>query len=185
MASLLILLTPCIALMAPLSSPTFSITLVLALTIALATMMPVHLWQTWKMDYDDDESGNENESEAVIEDATNIVHAAFAALAMSSGATSTSFRVANGTVVHNQNHYSKAGATIYGDGIRSEEEGVGARRQNEWQTGARESEPIHTRQEYGVSSRTGSQRRGYWALGGFDHFRVSVRRSVEDPERMV
>ena len=185
MASLLILLTPCIALMAPLLSPAVSITLVLALIIALATMMPIFLRQTWRMDYNDDESGNEKESEAVIEDATNIVHAAFAALAMSPGATSTSFRVVNGTVVHNQHHYPTAGATSYGDGIRSEEAEVGAGRRNEWQTGARESGPNHTRQEFGVSSRKGSRRRGYWALGGFDHFRVSVRRSVEDPEMMV
>lgn len=190
MASLLILLTPCIALMAPLLSPAVSITLVLALTIALTTTMPIFLWQTRKMDYDDDENGNENESEAVIEDATHIVHAAFAALAMSPGATSTSFRVVNSTLMHNQNHHSTAGVTSYGDGsadgFRSEEEEVGAGKHNEWQTGARASEqPIDTRQEYGVSPRIGSRRRGYPLLGGFDHFRVSVRGSVEGPEGMV
>lgn len=142
------------------------------------------------MDYDDDESGNENEPEAVIEDATNIVHAAFAALAMSPGATSTSFRVVNSTLMHNQNHHSTAGVTSYGDGsadgFRSEEEEVGAGKHNEWQTGARASEqPIDTRQEYGVSPRIGSRRRAYPLLGGFDHFRVSVRRRVEGPEGMV
>lgn len=186
MDSLLILLPPCIiALMVPLLSPAVGITIILGLTIALAITLPIFVWQTWSMEYHEDEGGNEYDSEAVTEDATNIAQAAFAALAMSPGATSTSFRVVNGTVVHNQHHRSTAGATSYGDWNRSEEEGAGFGRQNEWQTDARESERFLTRQEHGVSSRIGSRRMGYWALGGFDHFRVSVRKTVEDPEMMV
>lgn len=44
--------------------------------------------------------GEHEENEAVVEDATNIARAAFAALERNPGATSASFRVVNGVVMH-------------------------------------------------------------------------------------
>ncbi len=49
--------------------------------------------QTWKI-------RDHHETEAVAEDASNIAHAAFAALARDPGASSASFQVKNGVVMH-------------------------------------------------------------------------------------
>ena len=60
---------------------------------------------------DEDEAGpradDEDESDAVMEDTKNIVHAAFAALTKLRGATSTSFHAVKGFAIH---QHSTAGA---------------------------------------------------------------------------
>ena len=88
-----IIVTPCIALMARLISPAFSAVAVLALAISLSVVITLHSLHTWSM-------ADHEEDEAVTKDAQSIVHAAFLALAKDPGATSASFNVANGVVVH-------------------------------------------------------------------------------------
>ena len=44
--------------------------------------------------------GDQDQNDVVAEDATNIVRAAFAAMARDPGTTSASFRVVNGVVLH-------------------------------------------------------------------------------------
>lgn len=68
--------------------------------------MTILFIQTWSL-------GDCIEDEAVTEDAANIVRAAFAELARDPGATSASFRVANGVVVH---RHSAAGVSNRGYG---------------------------------------------------------------------
>ncbi|CAF9911689.1 hypothetical protein IMSHALPRED_010547 [Imshaugia aleurites] len=107
MATLLILVTPCIALMAPLFiSPAISILAVLALAITQIIVITFLFFRSRNMVHHD-------ETEAVTEDATNVVHAAFAAVARDPGATTASFRVVNGVVVH---RYSTAGSANGRDG---------------------------------------------------------------------
>lgn len=119
MATLLILATPFIALMAPLIDPAISFVAVLALAVTLIIIITLLFRQTWNV-------GNHDDNEAVAEDAINIAHAAFAALARDPGTTSASFRVVNGTVVHRR---SVAGVPNGGDGsanrIRPEEDNSG------------------------------------------------------------
>ena len=91
--TLLILVTPCIALMVPFMSLTASIFAVLALAVTLSIVKAFLFVQTRKM-------RDHHETEAVAEDASNIAYAAFAALARDPGALSTSFRVKNGMVMH-------------------------------------------------------------------------------------
>ena len=111
MATLLILVTPCIALMAPpLISPAISILAVLALAITQIIVITFIYYQSRNMVRHD-------ENEAITEDATNIVHAAFAAVARDPGATTASFRVVDGVVVH---RYSTAGSANGRDGSQSE-----------------------------------------------------------------
>ena len=93
MPTLLILITPCIALMIPFMSPATSILAVLALSVTLGIVMALLFFQTWKM-------RDHHETEAVAEDASKIAHAAFAALSRDPGASSASFRVKNGVVMH-------------------------------------------------------------------------------------
>ncbi|CAF9921513.1 MAG: hypothetical protein ALECFALPRED_001815 [Alectoria fallacina] len=94
MATLLIFITPCLALMAPLISPAISIFAVLALTTTLILIMTFLFLQTWTtLDHD--------ENKAIAQDAPNILRAAFAALeTRNPGATSASFRLVNGVVLH-------------------------------------------------------------------------------------
>lgn len=67
--------------------------------------------------------GEEDENQAAAEDATNIVHAAFEALARDPGAKSASFRMVNGVVLHRN---STADVPTSGDGSAEsvESEGV-------------------------------------------------------------
>ena len=58
-------------------------------------------------------AGDEYESDAVIEDATNTVHAAFAALTRFLGATPTSCHVVEGSAIH---QHSTTGALKRDDG---------------------------------------------------------------------
>ena len=75
--------------------------------------------QIWNMRDDEDEAGagagadKEYESDAIIEDATNIVHAAFTVLAESPSATSTSFHVKKRSAM---SQHSTASALKYSDG---------------------------------------------------------------------
>lgn len=135
MATLLILATPCIALMAPLIDPTISFVAVLAPPVTLIIIMTPLFRQTWNV-------GNHNDNEAVAEDAINIAHATFAALARDPGTTSASFRVVNGTVVHRR---SVAGVPNGGDGsanrIRPEETGSGSQDDSGTDGGKMESWP--------------------------------------------
>ena len=136
MTELLILVPPCIALMAPIMSPAFSVLVVLALAVTQSILTTLLYLQVWNTRDEDDEAGagaeadDEYESDAVIEDATNIVHAAFAALAKSPGTTSTSFHVVKGSAIH---QHSSAGALKRDDGdgqvsgIRLEEVCLGCR----------------------------------------------------------
>ena len=125
MTSLLILATPCIALMATIINPAIGVLVALALAVALSILMTILFLQTWNVE-DGDEVEDEAEAEAVVEDASNIVYAAFAALARSPGATSTSFRVANGIVVHQHPAADdREDANGYANGIWSEEVGLG------------------------------------------------------------
>ena len=122
MAELLILVPPCIALMAPVMSPAFSVSVVLALAVTQSILTIFLCLQVWNMKDDDEEAGagagtradDEYEYNAVIEDATNIVHATFAAFAKSPGATSTSFQVVQGSAIH---QHSTAGALKHSDGV--------------------------------------------------------------------
>lgn len=120
MATLFLLVTPCIALMAPLINPAISILAVLALTVMLSVALTALFLWTWN-------TGDHDENEAVADDATNIVRTALAALARDPGATSASFRVVNGVVVHRD---PTAGVPNGGDGpangVRSEEVGSGS-----------------------------------------------------------
>ena len=101
MSELLILIPPCRALMAAITSPAVRFLVVLALAVTLSILMTILCLQTWNVrDVDELETQNDFESDPVIEDATKIVQAAFSALARSPGATSTSFRAVNGTVMH-------------------------------------------------------------------------------------
>ena len=99
MTELLILVPPCIALMTPIMSPAFSVSVVLALAVTQSILTTLLWLHVWKMSDDDDEAragagaDDEYESDAVIEDATNTIHAAFAVLAKSPAATSTFFHV--------------------------------------------------------------------------------------------
>ena len=88
---LFIFIAPCIALLAPLLGPSLCDLLVLALAVALRILVTMLVWQIWDM-----REGSQDEPvdrEAVKEDATHIVHAAFKALARNPGARSAAFRV--------------------------------------------------------------------------------------------
>ena len=121
MTELLILVPPCIALMAPFLSPVSRVSVVLALAATQSILATILCLQVWNMRDGDDETeagvgpgaDDEYESDAVIEDAKNIVHAAFAALTKPPGATSTSFYVVKGSAIH---QHSIAGALKRGDG---------------------------------------------------------------------
>ena len=121
MAEFLILVPPCIALMAPVMSPAFSVSVVLALAVTQSILAIFLCLQVWNMKDDDEEAGagagatahDEFESDAVIEDATNIVHATFAALAKSPGVASTSVHVVRRSAIHQQ---STASALKHSDG---------------------------------------------------------------------
>ena len=128
MSELLILVPPCVALMVPIMSPASSVLVVLVLAVTQSILTIVLCLQIWNMRDDDNGAGaeadDEYESDAVIKDATNIVHVAFAALTRHPGATSTSFHVVTGSAIHQK---STAGALKHDDGdgcvsgIRSDE----------------------------------------------------------------
>ena len=176
MTTLLILATPCIALMAPILSPAIGVLVVLALAVALRILMTILILQTWNVG-DGDEVEDEAEAEAVVEDATNIVYAAFAALARSPGATSTSFRVASGMVVpQHSTADDREDANGYANGIWSEEVGLGDK--NNSGTDGRElsfwPEPFHPWGKQSTPSYSSSRKRygPFQRLGGF---RISGR----------
>ena len=133
---------------------------------------------------DDDEAGagagagagNEYQSDAAIEDATNMVHAAFAALAKSPGVTSTSFHVVKGSATHKN---STAGALKYGDedgyvsGIRSEE-GYSGCQYNSAPDGPKlRHRPDFCGKHYAMSS--SSSWKGYARFRKLYGFQLSVR----------
>lgn len=73
-----------------------------------------------------------HETEAVAEDASNIAHAAFAALARDPGASSASFRVKNGVVMHRP---PATGVPHGGDGSAGSMQWViGSRSKHGWDT---------------------------------------------------
>lgn len=154
MATLFLLVTPCIALIAPLISPAISILAVLALTVMLSVALTALFLWTWN-------TGDHDENEAVVKDATNIVRTALAALARDPGATSASFRVVNGVVVHRD---STAGVPNGGDGPanRGRSEEVGSRSQDDSRTDGREmnswSELFHAEGKDSTSPSSGEGR---------------------------
>ena len=158
MTELLILVPPCIALMAPVMSPALSVSVVLALAATQSILTTLLCLQLWNMGDDDDEAGagadHEYESDAVIEDATNTVHAAFGALAISPGATSTSFNVVNGTVVH-QGSTASASKHDHGDGHAS----------------GTQLEEVYS--VYRYSSATDGAKLGYWPEARGKHYTMS------------
>ena len=88
----LIVVTTCIALIALLISPALTVVETLMLAISLSIVITYLSLQVSSV-------VDHREDEAVTENANNIVHAAFLALAKDSGAMSASFNVANGVVV--------------------------------------------------------------------------------------
>ena len=131
-------------------------------------------------DNDEDGAGagadDEYESDAVIEDATNIVHAAFAALAKSPGATSTSFHVVKGSALY---QHSTAGALKrddgdgYVSGIPSEEVYSGSQ-YNSAIDGAKLGHwPVFCGKHYTMSN--SSCWKGYAGFRKLGGFRMSVR----------
>ena len=172
---LLIFVPPCIALVAVLVSPIISVMVVLALAVALGIILAILFLQTRDMG---DGKGDGDQDEAIAEDAINVVREAFAALARSPGATSASFRVVNGTVVH-QN--STAGGSNGGDGIADEIRSEEVDSENRDNSGT-EGEELESWTElfhaWGMRS-TGSSprsRRGHGGIQRLGRFRVSARR---------
>lgn len=105
------LIAICIALVVLLMSPAISASALLALTTPLAIVLIIVLLRTSRTQAHDT-------SEAVAEDARNIACEVFAALARDPGATTASFRVVDGVVVHGGPSW-RGGST---GGIRSDEE---------------------------------------------------------------
>ena len=176
MVTPLILVTPCIALMAPFLGPFLGVLAVLALAATLGIVMIVLFVQTWHMvEHEDDE--------AVVEDATNIARAAFAALERNPGAISASFRAVDGVVMHRG---STARTPNGGEGSAN---GVGPEVMGSWNEdnggtygGKLESCPelFHAWGRCPTSS--GSNfRKGHLAVKRLGGFWVSVR-SAEDSE---
>ena len=93
MAALLTLAMPFIAMMDPFITPAAGILAALALAVTLSTVVALFVLQKWTME---DWKGNE----VVEEDAQDIVRTAFTAMEKDPGASSASFRVANGVVTH-------------------------------------------------------------------------------------
>ena len=180
MTELLILVPPCIALMTPIMSPAFSVSVVLAFAVTQSILTTLLWLHVWKMSDDDDEAragaDDEYESDAVIEDATNTIHAAFAALAKSPAATSTFFHVVKGLAINQQ---STAGALKHGDGdghisgIRSEEVYSGCQ-YNSAADGAKLGHwPEFCGKHYTMSN--SSSWKGYAGFRKLGGFRISVR----------
>lgn len=95
MATLFILVTPCIALTAPLISPAISAFAVLLLALILSMLMTALFVQTWIM-------GDYDETEAVVEDAFRLESAVFASLARDPAASSAPLSAESNVVVHRQ-----------------------------------------------------------------------------------
>lgn len=118
MATLLILIAPCVALTAPLLSPAINIFAVLVLTVLLGILMTTLLIQTWIL-------GDLDENESVIEDAAKFVRAAFVSRARGPGASFASFRVESGMLVHR--HFTAPNCEYgFANGTGFEEEARGS-----------------------------------------------------------
>ena len=185
MAEVLMLIPPCIALMAPVMSLASNISLVLALTVFLSIPLAILCLQTWNMRNDDEaeaEDEDDYETDAVIEDATNIVHAAFAAMARSSGAVSISFRAENGMT---QYQHSTPCAPSHGDqdgyiyGIRSGEVHSGYQYSSATYGTKLECWPEPWGKHYTISKP--SSRKGYAGFQKLGGFRISTR-NLEDAD---
>ena len=134
------------------------------LSVALTALF---LW-TWN-------TGDHDNNEGVADDATKIVRATFAALARDPGATSASFRVVNGIVVHRD---STAGAPNGEDGPANGggSEEVGSRSQDDSGTHGREMESCQELFHAGGKDSTSSNsRKGNAVAEGLSGFWVSVR----------
>ncbi len=135
--------------------------------------------------------GNQDEivdREAIKEDATGIVHAAFKALAGNPGARSAAFRVVGGEVVQGG---SGNGAEGWGDGCEGwglEEragegsEGYGGIEGGEREDG-RDGSNGWSGREVGAWGRRGYG--GFRRLGGFYAYSIRRREGEETIERMV
>lgn len=174
MATLLILVTPCIALMSPFLSTAISVWVVLALAVTLIFLMSILFLQTCNME-------DHDENEAIAEDATNIVRAAFAALARDPGATLASFRVVNGVVVHRD-----TAAAVPNVRDRSanwtEPEGMGEERED-WGADGGELEPRQLLHARGKGFGSSSSRKRPAAVNRLGRFWAQAR-SLEGSERI-
>ena len=174
MATLLILITPCIALTAPLLSPAISIFAVLVLVVILSILVTVLFVQTWIM-------AKHNENEAVVGDATKFVHAAFASRARDPGVSSTCFGKENGVVVHRHSASPNCGYG-FADGTGLEEVGLGGVG-SMWTDGGELGSWSEFIFAWGRNSSSVSSRKGHAALRIFGGFWVAIRR-LEGSERM-
>lgn len=184
MAEILILVPPCIALVAPVMSPAFSVSVMLALAATQSVLATFLCLQVLNMRDDDEEAGagagaradDEYEPDAFIEDATNIVRATFAAVANPPGVTSTSFHVVQGPAVHQDSTASAlkhSDGDEYDNGIESEE--VYSRCQDNSATdGAKLGHwPDFCDKHYTMSN--SSSWKGYAGFRKLCGFRISVR----------